>query len=256
MSEVLPGIYAPMDGLSSYDPLQGGYAFCDITDNGATFHPGCDLNAGNGGDADLGIPLRFPIGGTVINITWWDRYSTGYGNHIWVQLDNGDYLHYCHCNYIEAQVGKHYNAGDVIGECGKSGNQPWAHLHFEIRREDPSKFGYDYWPYGQPRSFVEQHYIKPNTWWQELLTYDGGKAVSLLEDWQIKGWILADLYQQQSVPFNPDAAISNEWVNQLKNGNYLGRPIQGEHSIENGSWQEFERGVVVYQENQGTSING
>src|SRR5215217_1449028 len=98
MSEIVPGIWAPMDNLSSYDPLQGGYAFCDLTDNNATYHPGADLNCGNGGDADLGVPLRLPIGGTIRYVTYWDGRSTGFGNHLWAELDNGDWLHWCHCN--------------------------------------------------------------------------------------------------------------------------------------------------------------
>ena len=179
MSEVVPGVWAPMDGLSAYDPLMGGYAFLDRTDGGNTYHCGADLNAGNGGDADLGAALRFPVAGEVVYVGWWNGYSTGYGNNLWLRLDSGHYLHYCHCDTMDAWVGMRGVPGQVVATCGKSGYQMWAHLHLEVKREDPAVAGYEYWPYGQPADYVWTHYVRPADWWTELLAWAGREELAM-----------------------------------------------------------------------------
>jgi len=79
----------------------------------------------------------------------------------------------------------------------------------------------------------------------------------LLEGWQLKGWVLADLYAQASVPFNPDSATANAWCDELHRGVYRGRPRGEEHAIEDGVWQEYESGVVVWRASDGAvSWNG
>ena len=75
--------------------------------------------------------------------------------------------------------------------------------------------------------------------------------MKLLEDWQVKGWVLADLYQQAGVPFNPDAATATAWVSELREGRYRGRPCGPEHAIEGGVWQEFDFGAVVWRASDG-----
>ena len=260
MSQVVPGIWAPMDGLNSYDPLMGGYQFCDITDNGATFHPGCDLNCGNGGDADLGVYLRLPIPGIIHHVIRWDGRSTGYGNHLWAELENGDWLHYCHMDDVYVDVGEVHPESTIIGTCGKSGFQTWAHCHLECNREGPYQGNPNYWPYGQPRSFVEAHYIKPGLWWQELLRNwnpnPEAPTVTLLADWQIKEWIMRPLWEENGFSFNPDAAVTEAWIADLKGGYYRGRPRQNERQAGEGTWQEFERGLAVYQPGQPVSWEG
>ena len=143
MGEVVPGVWEPMDGLARWDPLRGGYAFLDRTDGGHTYHCGADLNGGQGGDGDLGAALRFPIAGVVVYVGRWNGSTTGYGNHVWLRLVNGDYLHYCHCDSIQGVEGTVGAAGQVVARCGKSGNQMWAHCHFEVKREDPALAGYE-----------------------------------------------------------------------------------------------------------------
>ena len=59
-----------------------------------------------------------------------------------------------------------------MAEVGKSGNQLWAHCHFEVKREDPAVAGYDAWPYGRSADYVRQHYVRPADWWRR--SWPGG----------------------------------------------------------------------------------
>jgi len=232
-----------MDGLSKYDPLQGGYDFLALTDNGHTFHPGVDLNAGNGGDADLGNNCRAVIDGTIYGITKWGGSLTGYGNHLWIAFRDGSYGHYCHLDWMaNVSVGEEVHSGDAIGACGKSGNQTWAHLHFEVRRDQPPYL--DYWPYGVSKETVIHDYHRPLEWFRNLFFEQGD--VSMLSQWQIVNWVLVDLYTESGLAFNPETAINKSWADEMKAGRYKGRPLSPEHQIEGGAWQEFQLGVAVW----------
>lgn len=84
----------------------------------------------------------------------------------------------------------------------------------------------------------------------------GGNPVRLLEDWQVKGWILADLYQQAGVPFNPDSGVNAAWLSEFRALRYRGLPVGAEHPIGEprfGVWQQFEGGVVVYRDGDGVT---
>ena len=252
-------IYPPMDALNSYDPLMGGYRFLDLCDNGMTYHPGADLNAKGGGDADLGTPLRCSIDCEVVYIRRWDGYTTGFGNHLWIRLASNEYAHYAHCDQIYVEPHQIYAGGTILATCGKSGNQQYAHCHFEVKREDPANYGYEYWPYGQSKQFVIDHYVKPLDWWNNLLaTWDDEIPgdISMLEDWQVKEWIMRPLWEENNHPFNPDTAIVNAWLTALRSGEYIGRPIGDERPIENGAWQQFEFGIATYQNGQEVSWIG
>ena len=255
MGEVVPGVWEPMDGLASWDPLRGGYAFLDRTDGGNTWHCGADLNGGQGGDGDLGAALRFPIAGEVVYVGRWNRYSIGYGNHVWLRLVNGDYLHYCHCRRVLVAAGDAGEAGDVVAEVGKSGNQLWAHCHFEVKREDPAIAGYDYWPYGRSADYVRQHYVRPADWWRELLawwaqhTAGQPEAVEMLSDDQILHWIMPPLWDLAGIPYNPDALTSKAWLGEFRAGRYRGRPrtVDMPYGTDDdaGHWCEYESGLVT-----------
>lgn len=74
----------------------------------------------------------------------------GYGNHIVIQHDDGNYTLYAHLakNSIRVRAGDVVDQGQVIAKLGHSGRSTGAHLHFEVReggnsgayREDPLKF--------------------------------------------------------------------------------------------------------------------
>src|SRR5262249_51988132 len=46
-----------------------------------------------------------------------------------------------------------------IGRCGKTGNWPWCHTHFEILRHAPATV--DFWPAGWTAGSVKRHYHDP-----------------------------------------------------------------------------------------------
>jgi len=260
----VPGVWFPMDTVTAYDPLRGGYAFLDRTDGGATYHCGADLNGGDGGDGDLGAALRFPVAGEVVYVGRWNGYSTGYGNHVWLRLVTGDYLHYCHCASLELGEGAVGQAGDVAARVGKSGFQTWAHCHFEVKREDPALAGYDYWPYGQSADYVRQHYVRPADWWNELLAWWANQPevdVSILTGAQTAA-VQAVMWGEY--PFNPDAAIAASWRDEWRRGAWRGRAVSSEQLVPEdtvegkpaGAYQLFELGVCVWLPGEPASWNG
>ena len=261
----MPGVWAPMDYVSAWDPLQGGYAFLDRTDNGHTYHCGADLNStipgrAPGGDADLGAALRFPVAGEVVYVGRWNGATTGYGHNLWLRLHSGDYLHYCHCDTLDAWVGMRGAAGQVCATVGKSGFQMWAHLHLEIKREDPALVGYEYWPYGQPADYVRQHYLKPADWWAQLLAWAAQEVdVSILNGAQ-RAAVMTALWGEY--PLNMEAAIPKSWADEWGAGRWKGRPVSAEQLVPaaedqpGGAFQVFEQGCGVWLPGQDVSWNG
>ena len=112
------------------------------------FHPGADLNVGFG-DEDLGLPVVAVAHGMVAAIRHWDRRSYGYGNAVMLRHQIfglelwGLYAHLESINPHLAVDG-FVDRGAVVGTCGKSGLQAWAHLHFELRYRGPSEMPLDY----------------------------------------------------------------------------------------------------------------
>jgi len=74
------------------------------------------------------------------------------------------------------------------------------------------------------------------------------EIIMLMEDWQIKQWVLADLYAWAQIPYNPDDPTSQGWVNALRAGHYLGRPRTTGRAYGEGDgagvWAEFDDGVL------------
>lgn len=59
----------------------------------------------------------------------------GYGNHVIIEHDDGNYTIYAHMyeNSIIVNQGDSINQGQVIGKVGNTGSSSGAHLHFEVR---------------------------------------------------------------------------------------------------------------------------
>lgn len=172
------GVAAPLEGISRWDPLQGGWGF--LTWTGSVFHPGMDLNAGSGGNADCGKRVYAPCAGTVLAALPWDGWTTGEGNHLWVALDDPvavapAWLHVMHLQEFRAQVGQRVGAGDVLGLCGRTGNWDWCHAHTELTRHDPQG-NWWLWPSGWSREAVAAAWFDPFWWWTE--TVKRGAAVA------------------------------------------------------------------------------
>ena len=83
----------------------------------------------------------------------------------------------------------------------------------------------------------------------------------MLEDWQVKGWILAPLYAAAGIDYNPESGTAQAWVDRLRADHYAGRPLSAEQPYgdgdERGVWVEFDRGVCLYRLRDGqVSWNG
>lgn len=83
----------------------------------------------------------------------------------------------------------------------------------------------------------------------------------LMEDWQLRSWVLADLYLWAGLPYNPDSGTAQAWVQSLREGTYLGRPRTTERGYgegdEAGCWIEFDHGVLLFRFSDGLwSVTG
>lgn len=81
---------------------------------------------------DIAAPEWTPIcaahSGTVIRSGW----SDSYGNHVYLEGENGLVTRYAHMVESAVSVGESIFAGQVIGYVGNTGWSTGAHLHFEV----------------------------------------------------------------------------------------------------------------------------
>jgi len=204
-----------------------------------------------------------PLAGIVRATCVWDGYTAGEGNHVWLELDDAclpgvTWFHVDHLLDIVCTEGQRLAPGGPVGLAGRSGNWECTHAHCEWLT-GPPRDGWYQWPYGWSQAQVEAAYWNPWTWWgaaSAKVLAGGGQpippeVVEVLDDWQIKHWIMPDLWQWAGLDYNPDAGTSQGWVDALRAGNYLGRPRTGERPYGEGGdvgvWMEFESGVLLYR---------
>jgi hypothetical protein len=252
-------LFAPLQGLNPNDVSQGGYTWLSVTDGGATLHPGIDLNAGGACQADEGAGVVSPLAGVVRAI----RYAaSGEGNHIWLELDDAccpgpTWLHVDHLLSVECDEGQRLSPGERFSACGRTGGWDCAHLHTEFLKGPPAQ-GYSQWPYGWSRAQVEAAYYQPSAWWNAAtaLVYAEGaqppppEVVMAMNDFELTNYVLAQLYEWASIPFDPDSGIAKTWVAAMRAGHYPGRPRTGERPYGEplaGVWAEFDLGVLVWK---------
>jgi murein DD-endopeptidase MepM/ murein hydrolase activator NlpD len=169
-------------GALMVTPLAGwnvrGWSYGQKQDDGQ-IHPGADFNVG-AGDEDLGLPVVATASGRVVARMDWDGRTYGFGNGLLLEhLLPGDLALWSLYGHLDgifsgAVVGAEFGAGDLIGWCGKTGFQTWAHLHFELRYVGPDVLPIGAWPKGWTIGKISDYYADPFT----LLRVLGG--VSLL----------------------------------------------------------------------------
>ena len=99
-----------------------------------------------------GVPVVAPVSGLVVNardgepdevpaITS-NNVLAPTGNHVFIQMDTGTYLVIAHLKQgsVRVKTGENVEEGQVIGECGNSGNTSEPHIHIHHQRQDPSVF--------------------------------------------------------------------------------------------------------------------
>ena len=89
-----------------------------------SYHLGIDIAAGDG------TPVYASDSGTVIYAGW---NSSGYGNMIEIDHNNGYQTLYAHLSQVYVSCGSNVYQGTMIAASGSTGKSTGAHLHFEIR---------------------------------------------------------------------------------------------------------------------------
>lgn len=137
----------------------GGYSAPSQIDAGAGWTwpiPGCYTITGGFGEgrsyeshggtdiaASIGTPIYAANSGTVIDTSNDCSHSSagvgacnhggGYGNHVWIQHDNGYQTIYGHMINTAVSTGEYVSKGQLIGYSGSTGWSTGPHLHFELR---------------------------------------------------------------------------------------------------------------------------
>lgn len=159
-------------------PNWAGFTFGNFDAGSNAFHPGDDYNLG-AGNADLGDPIFAVADGRVV---YTQKSTVGYGYmtiiehetdeetraliaHLYPDFAFSGALKLCslygHQSEINVVVGQLVKAGQTIGKVGKSGNAPWAHLHFELYNPNGELLTkpWDYYPINQPLAWVKKQYL-------------------------------------------------------------------------------------------------
>ena len=131
------GVY---NGMPLGRPLRSGGFIADTSMFGNRPNPfggtGWELHTGIDTSAPHGTPVFATGAGTVQKVQY---ASTGYGNTILVEHDNGFYSLYAHLSSINVNAGTRVFRGKMIGRVGRSGRVTGSHLHYEIRLGNSAK---------------------------------------------------------------------------------------------------------------------
>ncbi|QRG66030.1 M23 family metallopeptidase [Brevibacillus choshinensis] len=90
----------------------------------------------------FGMPILAPASGTVLKVSGsiWDNEPGSYneeyaaGNFVEIDHGNGEYSLLAHLKHgsVTVKPGVHVERGQVIGQCGNSGNSREPHLHMQV----------------------------------------------------------------------------------------------------------------------------
>jgi murein DD-endopeptidase MepM/ murein hydrolase activator NlpD len=103
-------------------PVHGGRLTSGFGGRWGRLHAGIDLAA----------PMMTPEYSVMDGIVLEAGPSSGYGNAVYIQHDNGDVTVYGHMEKILVQPGQVVRAGDTIALLGNRGRSTGPHLHFEV----------------------------------------------------------------------------------------------------------------------------
>ena len=85
-------------------------------------HGGTDIAA------PLGTPILAAADGIVVTATW----HNSYGYYVKIKHDDTYSTLYAHCSALHVSVGQTVKQGQVIADCGSTGDSTGNHLHFEV----------------------------------------------------------------------------------------------------------------------------
>jgi hypothetical protein len=264
------GVYAVLEGVAPGNALMGGYGYLQWSDAGGCWHEALDLNSMGGGDADLGARVVAPVAGLVTEVLWWNG-AMGFGNHLAVWLDDAAaappcYLHVAHLDTMVVRPGERVAAGQPLGTCGKSGLQPYAHVHTALWKTVPPG-GWDFWQTGYSKAWVAEHTHDPADWfWASVAKAQGAPEeawVAILSGAQAAA-VQAVVWGDWWEPAAADFAIPTAWRDEWRRGVWRGAPLAREALVPEdaaagkpaGSWQRFQYGAAVWLPGQPVSWNG
>ncbi len=122
----------PFGGGATWRCDQGN-GDCDPTHcPGGSMEYAWDFNLG-GGDDDLGEPVVAPASGTIVYTYSDSGYNGGWGNTAIIDYDGGNYGMICHLDTVLVVETDTVTQGQQIGTCGKTGNAPTAHIHYQTQ---------------------------------------------------------------------------------------------------------------------------
>ncbi|MBC7877095.1 MAG: peptidoglycan DD-metalloendopeptidase family protein [Anaerolineales bacterium] len=99
-----------------------------------------------------GVPVVAPINGTVVSAhdgepdevpgVVSNNFTAPTGNHVMILMDTGTYLVIAHLKNgsVAVKTGDVIEEGQMIGECGNSGNTSEPHIHIHHQRQDPTVY--------------------------------------------------------------------------------------------------------------------
>jgi hypothetical protein len=99
-----------------------------------------------------GVPVVAPVSGLVVEAHDGEpdeapglvsnNITAPTGNHVFIQMETGTYLVIAHLKEgsVRVKTGETVEEGQVIGECGNSGNTSEPHIHIHHQRQDPTVF--------------------------------------------------------------------------------------------------------------------
>ena len=87
------------------------------------FHSGIDIGG------DYGDPIYAAQAGTVEYAGW----ISGYGYAVIINHGGGISTLYGHCQSLDVSTGQSVAQGELVAECGSTGNSTGPHCHFEVR---------------------------------------------------------------------------------------------------------------------------
>lgn len=115
----------PNDSPLDYDRISSHYGRRTNPISGIVhIHKGIDLTC------DRGDPIYAPADAVVESVR---PSSKGFGNYLTLRHSYGFTSTYAHLSRFKVRSGQFISKGDLIGNCGTTGNSTGPHLHYEVR---------------------------------------------------------------------------------------------------------------------------
>ncbi len=115
--------------------ISSGYGLRNVSTFGTReFHNAWDITG------PYAAPIKASDGGVVSHV----GFTSGYGNHVIIDHENGYETVYAHLSQATVKKGTRVGQGSIIGKMGATGRVTGVHVHFEIRKDgatvDPREF--------------------------------------------------------------------------------------------------------------------